>query len=1584
MAFDFTGLVNENEFYPDYYWHSRLPEKFKEFEKRVKSENVNWGSGNSTPPHFLNHKPLGWQYLSSKNQFSGASWLDRQEIQRSWTSRLLQILGYERAPHQIELDPHNSVSLLGKFKSFNEPYLWILEAVDYYDTGYEPLSLVSSSQGTKTFHKVVHEIFFGGADHVEAPPRWILVTGLETWILVERDKWGDQRMLRFNWDELYRQFPTIETWKLLTMLLHQYSLCPEDKPPFHEEIQEEALKHASGVSGSLKYALRESIELLGNEWVTSQRNKGYTWANIHRKAEDLTLECLYYMYRLLFLFNVEARPELGYLPMDAVAYRNGYSLEKLRELEMISLDENGSADGTFFHDSIMMLFKMVYEGHDEGLSQTDIYKSGIHTFEISPLKCDLFDPEKTPLLNTVKIPNRTWQKIVQMMSLEHEEFRKEKNKKKRGGRGRISYRHLTVNHLGAVYEALLSYNGFIAKEDLYEVKKAGESPDILDPAYFVNEESLNEYYNMDERVFNKDGTLKKYPNGSFIYRLTGRAREESASYYTPESLTQLITEFTLKEVLEGKSADEILELTVCEPAMGSAAFLNEAITQLAEAYMMRKTKELGEMLDPDRYKKELQRVKMHLADNNVYGVDLNPTAVKLGEISIWLNTLVSGGFVPWFGNQLKCGNSLVGAWSRVYTKRQVANKKWWETAPVDVPLYRSRPDDAIYHFLLGDAGMANYRGNKGKVIKSLAEDEINHINEWRKSFIKPHDEGEIQQLLHISSIIDTLWEEHVSDLLRLEKLTTDPFDVYPKYDDRNQNTVDIPSRATTREKEERFNQILNPDDQNTSAYQRLKLVMDYWCALWYWPIHEASHLPNRAEFLSDLMAILSGKEDAISHDMFADTPERDTLGFIDLNSLTLNRPRLQIVKKLSAKYHFHHWQLEYADIFKTRGGFDIVLGNPPWQKPDWVEKNVIANTEPRFVTQKLSATRTKELRNNWLVNSSYKQYYIQEYESISGKLSFLNVPQNFPLLEGMQTNLYKPFICISWAISRKNDLGHYGAIGLLHPDSVYDEPYGQILRESLYPRLRWRLQFINKLELFEDVGSDKRFSINIYGYPRETIDFKSMANLYSPITVIKSIQHDGLGSVPGIKSYDNKWELSGHSDRLIQTTEADLRIFAHLYSGSAAPPRSANLPLLHARQLSNTLHKLANCPTRIHNLDYKFTSMWHETNAQKDGTILRRTCFPENPSEWILSGPHIFVANPFSQTPNDGCTSKFDYSRIDLTRLPESYLPRTNYVRASTELEYLSLTPRTPWGTLVTDEFRVVFRAMLNIGQERSLIPALLPPSPGHSHALVTVGARNSIDLFNILTNVISIVIDMIIKISGKGYLNPVLLTPLPISPLPKSALARSLGLSCITLDYQKIWDELTLTSNFSGKNRTVNWSKNDHRLNQDWFGQLNQSWSSRSPLRTDYERRQALLEIDVLHAQSLKLTLNELLTIYRIQFPTLQSNEKNTWYDTKGRIVFSKKTGQSPIPKTKKNEKSTFGIHTPSRSQTNIPLGWNDIKDLKEGVVTYTFMDDTMPGGPRERTIEFHAPFDKCDREEDYRQAWAFFEEAKANGTLI
>ena len=1556
MEFDLTGLVNQNEFYPDHYWHAILPESVKGFEKRWRSEEFERISDAPDFRPWTLLKVLNTDYLMSREAFAAASAEERPEIQRRWTSRLLHFLGYDRDPAQIELDGGIHLPVLGQFESFNKPGLWVVEAVDVDHSGEELLSLRPPDH-EEPFQRLIDKAFF-----IQTPPRWILLTGLQNWALLERDKWGAGRMLRFNWDELYGQLPKIDTWKLLTMLLCRPSLCPGVGRSYQDELQEHAVQHATGVSGSLKYALRESIEILGNEYLACVKHTGGFSDDL---VERLTLECLYYMYRLLFLFNVEARKDLGYLPMNADAYRSGYSLEKLRDLEMVSLHENGSAEGSFFHESLKMLFDLVYEGYDEHGTQQELLDEGIHTFEISPLQCDLFDPNKTPLLNSITITNRGWQRIIQMMSLGHEEFQKKK-KKAWAGRGRISYRHLSVNHLGSVYEALLSYRGFIAKEHLYEVKSVGSSPDVLDAAYFVNAAALEAHYEMKERVTNANGTLREHPKGTFIYRLTGRAREESASYYTPESLTRCVTEFALKEVLADKSADEILQITVCEPAMGSAAFLNEAVSQLADAYLTQKTRELGQVLDTESWSKELQRVKMYFADNNAYGVDLNPVAVELGGISLWLNTLIPGGFVPWFGDQLKCGNSLVGAWRRIYTKKELAQGKWWNQVPEDVPLSRDRPTSTVYHFLVGDAGMAQY---KDKVVRQLAPNELKQIAEWRKRFTLKYSDGEVQQLLYLSGVIDRLWQEHIRDLIRLEEETSDPFSVYPAPSDANA------VRSSTRDKEKAQERILNPAHGNASAYQRLKLVMDYWCAFWYWPVDQAHLLPTRAEYLSDLSKLLAGKEEVESYYLYAppDDTKRDVLGFVDLGSLIKHQPRLKIVQELAKQYRFHHWELEYADQFKEKGGFDVVLGNPPWRKPDWIEKHVIGDTEPRFVTKKMSASQTAELRNEWLETLGHREHYLQAYEAVGGQLSFLNAWQNYPLLKGMQTNLYKAFICTSWAINS-------GAVGLLHPDSVYDEARGQVLREALYPRLRYRLQFVNELRLFEEVAHNAKFSINIYGQAREKIKFMSMANLYAPLTATKSLEHDGLGPVPGIKTKDNRWEMTEHRDRVIQVTETELQTYARLYDAPGTPPHQARLPLVHARQLASILQKLATAPRRMRDLDYKMTAMWHETGAQKDGTIRRQTQFPADVNEWILSGPHIFVGTPFFQTPNAGCKSMGDYSRVDLTRLPETYVPRTNYVRACSEEEYTRRAPVTPWGTRVIDEYRVAMRGMLNITMDRTLLPALIPPGAGHIDPVITIAIQQRNSLTNILFTFFSIVTDTAVKISAKGRITYEFLAALPLVLASPTAAARVLGLSCLSTGYHPLWDS---HSRDTRQNKPLSWSRQDPRLDPNWCKGLQEPWSWDSPLRTDYTRRQALLEIDVLHALELGLLLDELLTLYRIQFPILQSHENDTWYDVKGRIVFSRKTGQSPVPRTKSSKKATFGLHTPIQSKTNIALGWKDIKDLKEGVVTYTYMDDTLPGGPVERTIEFYAPFDKCDREEDYREAWAFFEQAKAENKL-
>ena len=159
-------------------------------------------------------------------------------------------------------------------------------------------------------------------------------------------------------------------------------------------------------------------------------------------------------------------------------------------------------------------------------------------------------------------------------------------------------------------------------------------------------------------------------------------------------------------------------------------------------------------------------------------------------------------------------------------------------------------------------------------------------------------------------------------------------------------------------------------------------------------------------------------------------------------------------------------------------------------------------------------------------------------------------------------------------------------------------------------------------------------------------------------------------------------------------------------------------------------------------------------------------------------------------------------------------------------------------------------------------------------------------------------------------------------------------------------------------------------------FSKLTLEWNRDVALRSDYARRQALVEIDVLTAMALGLTIAELLTIYRVQFPVMRRYEADTWYDADGRIVFTASKGLPSVGLPRKAIKgdTTYGLQTPDSDRTGIALGWDDIHHLSEGIVTRRITDDTLPCGPIERTIEYHAPFDCCDREQDYLTAWNEF----------
>ena len=1193
------------------------------------------------------------------------------------------------------------------------------------------------------------------------------------------------------------------------------------------------------------------------------------------------------------------------------------------------------------------------------------------------------------MVHEAKLRNCVMLRIIELMSLTREDS------KKKVRRGRISYANLGINQLGAAYEALLSYRGFIAETDLYEVKRAKDKFNELDVGYFVTEEELAQYTE-DERVrYDKGpnkGKLRHYEKGTFIYRLAGREREKSASYYTPEVLTKCLVKYALKELLKDKTADDILQITVCEPAMGSAAFLNEAINQLAEAYLMKRQQELHESIPYDERAKELQKVKMYIADRNVYGVDLNPTAVELAEVSLWLNTIYEGGFVPWFGTQLVNGNSLIGARRECYDVQDlqttVKNLRWYENAPIRIkPQEKRKPKKQIYHFLTGDPGMANY--DKDKVIKGLVPDEIKEIKKWNKEFIKPYSDDEIASVLALSKKIDELWQQQVELRKEIDAQTTDSLSIYGHQDDI------MDSHTTIRRKDEIYRKYYKSEHmKNAGPYARLRFAMDYWCALWFWPIDKADLLPTRAQFLADMSFIIEGtastaetndilvEQSLFSHDeqlnLFSSEREeaQDAMaekirahyphgGRVDLDQLCDIFPRFALIKQIAKKNRFMHWELEFADVFHDNGGMSLEIGNPPWILLGWNEQSVLADSNPMFAIKNLTATQTTKERTAALENQDIREQYLSEYEMMTGEQNFLNATVNYPLLKGQKANLYKCFLPLSIQVvsSQKNN---GGVFAFLHPEGIFDDSYGGKLRSILYRKICYHFQFENELNLFKGTNDHgrMRFSLNVYRNNKDSIRFDTISNLFLPYTIDRCYQ-DSISTcelVPGIKDKNGKWETRGHHHRILNITKKELQIFANLFD-DCCRWEEARLPVLHAEELI----KVLNCFNRQKkkNSDLKdtiyTTQLWNETICQQDGTIIAKVSFPENIQSMIYSGAHINVANPYFQTTQRYYYNTSNYDRIDLTDIPENYMIRSKYLPACTIKEYHNRAPRTPWHSSVLSSYRIVNREFVGCSSERTLAAAIIPPKVAHINKVFEVCYQDENYVPLMAGCEASIPFDFLVKTIGKSGVNysTNMLFPIINSKYDSAIRVRALLLNCLTFFYADLWQH-----QFDKSYIFNSWAKIDKRLDNKRFSTLTAKWEWKVPLRTDFERREALVELDVLTSMALGMTLEQLKTIYRIQFPVLQTNEADTWYDANGRIVYTINRGM-----TAKDEQGRKYVGVDKNE-------WERIKDYPAGkVYAHSFTDDTQRGGPRERTVEYVAPFDRCDREKDYETVWAFFE---------
>ena len=369
----------------------------------------------------------------------------------------------------------------------------------------------------------------------------------------------------------------------------------------------------------------------------------------------------------------------------------------------------------------------------------------------------------------------------------------------------------------------------------------------------------------------------------------------------------------------------------------------------------------------------------------------------------------------------------------------------------------------------------------------------------------------------------------------------------------------------------------------------------------------------------------------------------------------------------------------------------------------------------------------------------------------------------------------------------------------------------------------------------------------------------------------------------------------------------------------------------------------------MNNYKNVITVGWDETIDVNKGLIKRQTTYPDVDNyEMIISGPHYYVSNPIYKSPRNICKLNSDYDIVDLNSISDNYVQRTNYIPVVLNEEFFkkesSVMPEN-W----IDTYRVGISKMLSLPGERTIQSFIIPPKFSHIYTTISVQFEKSDLIIELcgLTN--SIIYDFYIKVANRGAIttSPLRTMPLGVDDKYKSSLfIRTLLLNCITNRYSNIWER-----NFKELYCDENWSKTDHRLKP--FSMLRSKWNWEIPLRSSYERRQALIEIDVIVAIAIGLTIEELQIIYYIQFPVLQENENDTWYDTTGNIVFTCSKGLTGV-----------GVDR---------LVWNTIKDLKAGQTYEHIIEKSeLYYGKK---VTYHAPFDKCDRVEDYKIAWAHFE---------
>jgi hypothetical protein len=450
------------------------------------------------------------------------------------------------------------------------------------------------------------------------------------------------------------------------------------------------------------------------------------------------------LLRLVFLLYAEDRDLIPTVrsgePMEI--YEEGYSVRGLyarlvedRALHPDTMDERVGGWGR-----LLALFRLVHGGHPSGW--------------ITPRGGKLFDPEAFPFLEgrddgeppsvakVLPIRDGAILRILEgLMTIEARTLSGERV------RERVSYRALDVEQIGSVYETVMGFKAKLAEGRSLAIRagKKNRTPVFVDldklaaangkdRIKLLKEEADRSQFSASvtkaleaarttaelaaalDPVVDERGSPKKREIAKEIPILQPTdERRRTGSHYTPRSLTEPIVRHALEPVFErlGASAtpEQILDLKVCDPAMGSGAFLVEACRALAirlvEAWGRYPDKKPTIPADEDA---ELHAKRL-VAQRCLYGVDKNPLATDLAKLSLWLATLARDHEFTFLDHALKSGDSLVGL-----TQAQIAAVHW-DSSKEGLPLFRQLVKDRVAEAMKGRAEIQAAPDDTARVVQ---------------------------------------------------------------------------------------------------------------------------------------------------------------------------------------------------------------------------------------------------------------------------------------------------------------------------------------------------------------------------------------------------------------------------------------------------------------------------------------------------------------------------------------------------------------------------------------------------------------------------------------------------------------------------------------------------------------------------------------------------------------------------------------------------------------------------------------------------------------------------------------------------